>query len=104
GLIFEPEAGQMVAERTATDDVGQPEAAADPAGVVPNGSADSAVMPRGLTEQEARERRAKGLGNQIDFGTSRSYGQIIRENMFTFINVTLLAVGAILIVMDQIKD
>src|SRR5690606_17218630 len=45
-----------------------------------------------------------GQGNQMNLGTSRSYAQIIRENMFTFINVTLLAVGAILIIMDQVKD
>ena len=60
--------------------------------------------PSGLTTAEAEARRAQGLGNRVDLGSSRSYGEIIRQNMFTFINSTLLGVGAILIFMEQIKD
>jgi cation-transporting ATPase E len=72
-------------------------------GVPPAGTAEP-TMPLGLTDQEARDRRAKGQGNQMHLASSRSYAQIIRENMFTFINVTLLSVGVILIVMNQTKD
>ncbi len=67
-------------------------------------AATEVAVPVGLTEREARERRAKGLGNQMRLESSRSYWQIIRENMFTFINVTLLVVGLVLIVMNQTKD
>ena len=34
-------------------------------------------LPPGLTEREARERRAKGLGNHLSVGSSRSYARIV---------------------------
>ncbi|MDQ3412115.1 MAG: hypothetical protein M3509_08335, partial [Chloroflexota bacterium] len=53
--------------------------------VLPAAAVTEVAVPVGLTEHEARERRAKGLGNQMRLESSRSYWQIIRENMFTFI-------------------
>lgn len=57
----------------------------------------TATPMTGLTDQEAAERRARGLGNQAPPATGRTYGQIIRENVFTFINsvIFVLAIGLI---------
>ncbi len=52
-------------------------------------TASSTVSIRGLSEQEASERRAKGLGNSALPPTGRTYTQIVRENVFTFINVVI---------------
>ena len=40
----------------------------------------------GLSDAEAERRRAAGMGNSPPLATSRTYLQIIRENVFTFIN------------------
>ncbi len=46
---------------------------------------------KGLTEQEAIQRRAAGQGNNVKLQTSRPLWQILRENLFTFINAVFLA-------------
>src|SRR5262249_24120041 len=43
----------------------------------------------GLTSSEVVQRRAQGLGNDVDWHSSRGYAQILRENVFTFINIIL---------------
>ena len=58
----------------------------------------------GLTEAEARERHARGLANTAGPRTGRSYREIVRDNLFTFINVTLLAVGGVLVSMGLVRD
>jgi cation-transporting ATPase E len=58
----------------------------------------------GLTDAEVHERRAKGLGHSTENRTSRTYAQIVRDNLFTFINTTLISIGVVLIVMGQIND
>ena len=60
--------------------------------------------PIGLTSAEVEERRAQGLGNQVENKTSRTYRQIIEDNLFTFINTTLIGIGFILILLGQPKD
>ena len=60
--------------------------------------------PLGLSEQEARDRRARGLGNASPPPTSRSYRQIIIENVFTFINVCLFGLGITLALLGRISD
>ncbi len=69
-------------------------------------SADPVVATplSGLTEAEAAARRKQGLANGPGPRTGRSYADIIRDNLFTFINVSLFAVGAILISMGQVRD
>jgi cation-transporting ATPase E len=54
---------------------------------------------RGLSEQDVIQRRTQGLGNVLPPPTGRTYAQIIRENIFTFINVVIfaLAVGLVLV-------
>jgi cation-transporting ATPase E len=71
-----------------------------PAELIP----DAASNPVGLTTEEVDERRAQGLGNQVENKTSRTYRQIIEDNLFTFINTTLIGIGFILILLGQPKD
>lgn len=59
---------------------------------------------QGLTEQEAAVRRARGEGNVVEFGTSRSYRQILRENTVSFINVLLFVISTILIALGLYSD
>ncbi len=58
----------------------------------------------GLTEAEARERRAQGMGNQASVPTSRSYRQILKENVFTFINIVLFGLGTVLVILGRTGD
>lgn len=60
--------------------------------------------PTGLTEAEAQLRRAAGMGNTAPPPTSRTYLQIVRENVFTFINNILLALGVALVVVGRPVD
>jgi cation-transporting ATPase E len=53
---------------------------------------------QGLSQVEVDERRAHGLGNNVAFKTSRTLGQILRENLFTFFNVVLVALGVLLLI------
>lgn len=59
---------------------------------------------QGLTESEATRRRAAGQGNNIEFGASRSYLDILRANLFTFVNVVLLTIGAALVALGAPED
>jgi cation-transporting ATPase E len=55
----------------------------------------------GLTKYEVDERRSQGLGNNVDFKTSRTIGQILRENLFTFFNMVLLVLGTTLVLLGS---
>lgn len=59
---------------------------------------------RGLTEAEAVQRRAAGKGNNIRLETSRTYWQIIRDNIFTFLNMVLFSIGAVLVLLGLPTD
>jgi cation-transporting ATPase E len=59
---------------------------------------------QGLSESEANARRARGQGNNIRLETSRSYGDIFRQNVFTFINSVLFGIGIILVVLGLYTD
>jgi cation-transporting ATPase E len=48
---------------------------------------------QGLSEPEVLARRAEGLGNMVKLETSRTYGQILRENLLTFFNLVLFGIG-----------
>ena len=58
----------------------------------------------GLTDSEVERRRAAGLGNAPPPPTSRTYVQIVRENVFTFINNILIALGIALVVVGRPID
>jgi cation-transporting ATPase E len=50
------------------------------------------------------ERRANGQGNRAPLKTSRSYLQIVRENVFTTVNTILFVLGIVLIILGQTSD
>jgi cation-transporting ATPase E len=53
---------------------------------------------QGLSESDVIARRAQGLGNDVAFKTSRTLGQILRDNLFTFFNMVLVILGVLLVV------
>ena len=59
---------------------------------------------QGLSEDEVRLRRARGQGNTVKLPTSRSYGQILRENLLTLINLILFALSAVLVLLGRPLD
>jgi cation-transporting ATPase E len=71
-------------------------APSEPVGaVVPN--LDMPATPdTGLTTAEVERRRAQGLANDVDWHSSRSYVQILRENVFTLINDILFGLALLL--------
>ena len=58
----------------------------------------------GLSEEEASRRMHNGQGNDIALGTSRSYRQILRQNVFTFINIVLFSIGVVLVALGLYTD
>jgi cation-transporting ATPase E len=59
---------------------------------------------RGLSEKEARERRKRGLGNDVEVRTGRTYWSILRTNLFTTYNNVLFAIGVALIALGRYYD
>ncbi|TMB81914.1 MAG: HAD family hydrolase [Chloroflexi bacterium] len=59
---------------------------------------------RGLSQEEAAARRAKGLGNTMPVKSSRSYAQIVRENVFNPINDLLYVLGIALVALGRVSD
>jgi cation-transporting P-type ATPase E len=67
--------------------------------------ADLAPTPAGgLDQAEVDRRRAAGLGNTAPPATSRTYVQIVRENVFTFINDILIALAVALVAVGRPID
>ena len=58
----------------------------------------------GLSEKEVSVRRAQGLGNEMPIKTSRSYIQIVRENIFNPLNTLLYILGITLILLGKVSD
>src|SRR6266480_310703 len=58
----------------------------------------------GLSEKEVSVRRAQGLGNEMPIKTSRSYVQIVRENIFNPLNTLLYILGITLILLGKVSD
>ncbi|HEY9690058.1 MAG TPA: HAD-IC family P-type ATPase, partial [Coleofasciculaceae cyanobacterium] len=59
---------------------------------------------QGLTHSEVLERRAAGQGNNAPLKTSRSYAQILRENIFTFINFVFVAISVVFLFLGSFSD
>jgi cation-transporting P-type ATPase E len=59
---------------------------------------------RGLSASEVEVRRARGQGNVTRLKTSRSYVQIIRENVFLFVNTIMFVLAVALLVLGQYSD
>jgi cation-transporting P-type ATPase E len=62
------------------------------------------VAPTGLTTAEAQERRRRGEANTAVSGTTRSYAQILRSNVFSFFNTILFVIGIALLVLGRYSD
>jgi cation-transporting ATPase E len=60
--------------------------------------------PGGLSEAEASARLASEGGNVVPAASGRSWWDIVRRNLFTFINITLLIVGVVLVAMGLYRD
>lgn len=58
----------------------------------------------GLSEAEVVERRRNGLGNSVRVHAGRSYLQIFRQHVFTFINTVLFGVVIALALMGRPDD
>lgn len=59
---------------------------------------------QGLSEAEAKARRARGQGNKLPPATTRTYGQILRENVLSFINIAIFVLGAALVMVGRPMD
>jgi len=59
---------------------------------------------QGLTADEVAERQAQGLGSIPPPATSRSYAQILRENVLTTINMILFSIAIALVLVGQYLD
>lgn len=59
---------------------------------------------QGLSDAEVITRRQQGLGNNVRLETSRTYAQIARANIFTFINMVLFGIGVILVLLGLYTD
>lgn len=62
------------------------------------------VSIRGLSEAEVSAQRSKGLGNSAPPPTGRTYAQIVRENVFTFINIVIFVLAVALILVGRGSD
>jgi cation-transporting ATPase E len=69
----------------------------------PGGPNGPSGLP-GLTEAEATRRRAAGDGNEMPTSTGRTYRQIVRDNVFNFINNILFVLAAVLIAFRHYLD
>ncbi len=68
-------------------------------------SSELAAAPcQGLSNRQVTTRRASGLGNDIELDSSRSYRQILRENLFTFFNIVLFGISFILLLLGSPRD
>jgi cation-transporting P-type ATPase E len=59
---------------------------------------------QGLTAQEVICRRAAGQGNNAKLPTSRSYWQIFRENLLTFINFVFFTLSLLMFALKRYGD
>src|SRR5665648_600492 len=67
-------------------------------------STDPAPPLPGLSEEEAGRRRAAGQGNDVQIRTGRTYGRIVRDNVFNFINNLFYVLGVVLLALGKPLD
>ncbi len=67
-------------------------------------STDPAPPLPGLSEEEAGRRRAAGQGNDVQIRTGRTYGRIVRDNVFNFINNLFYVLGTVLLALGKPLD
>lgn len=59
---------------------------------------------RGLSESQARQKRAQGEGNDVRIQTTRTYRDILQYNLLTFINMVLFIIGVAMISLGLYRD
>lgn len=59
---------------------------------------------QGLSDRDASRRRAAGQGNDTPLQTSRTYWDILRHNLFTFINGAYFFLSLVLIALGRASD
>jgi cation-transporting ATPase E len=59
---------------------------------------------QGLSDREAAKRRADGQGNNVPLQSSRTYQDILRDNLFTFINGVYFFLSLLLIALGRASD
>ena len=59
---------------------------------------------RGLTDAEADRRRDAGQGNDVEIRAGRTYGRIVRDNVFNFINNLFYFLGILLLILGKPLD
>jgi cation-transporting ATPase E len=59
---------------------------------------------QGLTASEVEVRRKQGQGNVAPLNTSRTYFQIVRENVFIPVNNFMFVLGIALLLLGQYSD
>ena len=59
---------------------------------------------QGLSQPEVAERRARGLGNNVKLQTTRTYPQILKDNVFTFLNFVPTVIGIVMISLGLYAD
>src|SRR5512132_3289966 len=62
------------------------------------------ATPIGLSDREAAERRSRGHGNPLPPATGRTYREILRDNVFTFVNGVIFVMGPALVALGQWSD
>ena len=62
------------------------------------------ATPIGLSDREAHQRRSRGLGNPLPPATGRTYREILRDNVFTFVNGVIFVMGLALVALGQWSD
>jgi len=65
---------------------------------------DPAPPLTGLSDDEAGRRRAAGQGNDVQIRTGRTYGRIVRDNVFNFINNLFYVLGVVLLALGKPLD
>ena len=75
----------------------------DPQPSAPRPTAEAPPFP-GLSEEEAGRRRAAGQGNDVEIRAGRTYGRIVRDNVFNFINNLFYFLGILLLVLGKPLD
>ncbi len=58
----------------------------------------------GLSAAEAERRRAAGQGNDVEIRAGRTYGRIVRDNVFNFINNLFYFLGVLLLILGKPLD
>ena len=58
----------------------------------------------GLSPQQVRERVGKGAVNESADSSTRTYGEIVKSNVFTYFNLIFVILALLLLIVGSFKD